>query len=197
MIIQGPEAPPGGFVRNAAAIKRAVGEHRAGQRRPAPQRPDVRRGGAPRREKLDFVTLSRAFHADPTTSARSRRDAPTRSCRASPAITARTCSRQHAGALRREPELGPRAAPPDRARRQAASRDVVGGGPAGMQAARVLALQGNRVTLHEQQESLGGQMRYSSEVAPDYGYLVDVSGRPTRQPGGRCSARAARSTSRR
>lgn len=41
-----------------------------------------------------------------------------------------------------------------------------------MQAARILALQGNHVTLDEQQESLGGQLRYSSRVAADYGYLV-------------------------
>lgn len=41
-----------------------------------------------------------------------------------------------------------------------------------MQAARILALQGNHVMLYERQESLGGQIRYSSKVAPDYGALI-------------------------
>ena len=36
---------------------------------------------------------------------------------------------------------------------------VVGGGPAGMEAARVLGLQGHRVTLYEKEDRLGGQMK--------------------------------------
>ncbi len=36
---------------------------------------------------------------------------------------------------------------------------VVGGGPAGLEAARVAALRGHRVTLHESSEHLGGQLR--------------------------------------
>lgn len=35
---------------------------------------------------------------------------------------------------------------------------VIGGGPGGMEAARVLALRGNRVILHEKQPKLGGQI---------------------------------------
>lgn len=38
---------------------------------------------------------------------------------------------------------------------------VVGGGPAGMEAARVLALRGHRVTLYEKNSRLGGQLRYA------------------------------------
>ncbi|OHB97929.1 MAG: hypothetical protein A2W74_03445 [Planctomycetes bacterium RIFCSPLOWO2_12_38_17] len=38
---------------------------------------------------------------------------------------------------------------------------VVGGGPAGMEAARVLALRGHRVTLYEKEDRLGGQLRYA------------------------------------
>ena len=49
---------------------------------------------------------------------------------------------------------------------------VIGGGPAGMHAARILAEQGNRVHLVEAVDELGGQMRYSSRGAVDYGYLV-------------------------
>lgn len=38
---------------------------------------------------------------------------------------------------------------------------VVGGGPGGMEAARVLALRGHHVTLYEKSHQLGGQLRYA------------------------------------
>jgi thioredoxin reductase len=41
-----------------------------------------------------------------------------------------------------------------------------------MHAARILAEQGNRVSVFESASELGGQMRYSSKVATDYGDLV-------------------------
>jgi len=50
-----------------------------------------------------------------------------------------------------------------------------------MHAARILAKQGNRVSLYESASELGGQMRYSSKVATDYGYLVTyLKGRVSR-----------------
>ena len=42
---------------------------------------------------------------------------------------------------------------------------VIGGGPAGLEAARVAALRGHRVTLHEQSEHLGGQLRTWARLA--------------------------------
>ena len=42
---------------------------------------------------------------------------------------------------------------------------VVGGGPAGLEAARVAALRGHRVTLHEQAEHLGGQLAAWTRLA--------------------------------
>ena len=42
---------------------------------------------------------------------------------------------------------------------------VVGGGPAGLEAARVAALRGHRVTLHERSEYLGGQLRTWTRLA--------------------------------
>ena len=42
---------------------------------------------------------------------------------------------------------------------------VVGGGPAGLEAARVAALRGHRVTLHERAEHLGGQLRTWTRLA--------------------------------
>ena len=49
---------------------------------------------------------------------------------------------------------------------------VIGGGPAGMEAARVLALRGHRVSIYEKASALGGQMRLAAaaphrqEMAP-------------------------------
>ena len=40
---------------------------------------------------------------------------------------------------------------------------VCGGGPAGMEAARVLATRGHQVTLHEASDRLGGQLRLASK----------------------------------
>ena len=42
---------------------------------------------------------------------------------------------------------------------------MVGGGPAGLEAARVAALRGHRVTLYEQSEHLGGQLRTWARLA--------------------------------
>ena len=42
---------------------------------------------------------------------------------------------------------------------------VVGGGPAGLEAARVAALRGHRVTLHERSDHLGGQLRTWTRLA--------------------------------
>jgi len=52
---------------------------------------------------------------------------------------------------------------------------VVGGGPAGMEAARVAALRGHQVVLYEEKDRLGGQLQAAS-VAPfknDVKYLID------------------------
>lgn len=43
---------------------------------------------------------------------------------------------------------------------------VIGGGPAGMEAARVLALRKHRVTLIEKEKELGGLLRYA--IVPDF-----------------------------
>ena len=42
---------------------------------------------------------------------------------------------------------------------------VIGGGPAGLEVARVAALRGHRVTLHEESEHLGGQLRTWARLA--------------------------------
>ena len=57
---------------------------------------------------------------------------------------------------------------------------VIGGGPAGMEAARVAALRGHEVTLYEKTGALGGRIRLASmikgceveNVMPIYDYLT-------------------------
>ena len=52
---------------------------------------------------------------------------------------------------------------------------VVGGGVAGMEAARVLALRGHAVTLYEMGAHLGGQVRIAQRAGwrRDLGYIAD------------------------
>jgi len=172
MIIQGPESPKGGFVRNAAAIKRAVGNKvpvSVAQRLNDPHfANDVMA-----REGLDFISLTRAFHADPHYLAKLAQGRPEEIV---PCIACHHCTNlleanQAAGCA-----ANPHTAFERRYRiRQAPTPRhvlVVGGGPAGMHAARILAEQGQRVSLYESGSELGGQMRYSSRVAADYGDLL-------------------------
>lgn len=50
---------------------------------------------------------------------------------------------------------------------------VVGGGPAGMEAARVAALRGHRVTLVERSSRLGGTLFFAGLAYPENGRLLD------------------------
>lgn len=172
MIIQGPEAPAGGFVRNAAVIKAAVGDRApvsVAQRLNDPYFADQ----VLRREGLDFISLTRAFHADPEYL---RKVAENRVDEIVPCIACHHCTNLLEANLPTGCSVNPRSGH-ERERRihpAAAQRNVliVGGGPAGLQAARILAEEGHRVTVHEASGELGGQMRYSSRVMPDYGKLT-------------------------
>ena len=71
-------------------------------------------------------------------------------------------------AVGREDELGSGTTTPAGTARRIA---VIGGGPAGLEAARVAAERGHRVTLHEAAEQLGGQLQLAS-AAPSRGDLA-------------------------
>jgi len=58
---------------------------------------------------------------------------------------------------------------------------VVGGGPAGMEAARVAALRGHRVTLCEESERLGGTLVFASLVCEANGKLTEYLERQVRK----------------
>ncbi len=51
---------------------------------------------------------------------------------------------------------------------------VVGGGPAGLEAARVLALRGHKVTLYEKEKELGGYLKFAAMVPgkSEFGYFI-------------------------
>jgi 2,4-dienoyl-CoA reductase-like NADH-dependent reductase (Old Yellow Enzyme family)/thioredoxin reductase len=172
MMIQGPEMPKGGFVPMAAAIKRTVGDGvpvSVTQRMNDPQFANA----AMEREGFDYVSLTRAFHADPHYVRKVEED---RVEDILPCIACHKCLNLFVAGKVAHCATNPhstferarRIQPAPRARRVL----IVGGGPGGMQAARILARQGHKVTLYEAQPELGGQLRYSARGAEDYGYLV-------------------------
>jgi 2,4-dienoyl-CoA reductase-like NADH-dependent reductase (Old Yellow Enzyme family)/thioredoxin reductase len=120
---------------------------------------------------LDLVGMTRAHLADPHIVAKIERGAEER---IRPCVGVGYCIDRiyeggpalclHNPATGREAELPHEIAP--------ASRNgggqraiVVGGGPAGLEAARVLATRGHQVTLFEAAEELGGQVRIASRLA--------------------------------
>lgn len=174
MIIQGPESPKGGFVKNAAAIKKAVGDKvcvSVAQRLNDPDFANEVMG----REGLDFISLTRAFHADPHYI---RKLEQNRAGDIVPCIACHHCTNlleaNHAVGCSANPHTAfERSRRNDKDRISVAAHvAVIGGGPAGMHTARILTEQGVRVSLFEASNKLGGQMLYSSRVAADYKYLV-------------------------
>ncbi|GAA4002023.1 FAD-dependent oxidoreductase [Comamonas faecalis] len=59
---------------------------------------------------------------------------------------------------------------------------IVGGGPAGMEAARVAALRGHRVTLVERSNRLGGTLFFAGLAYPENGRLLDYLVRQMQHP---------------
>ena len=111
---------------------------------------------------LDMVALTRGHMADPDIVAKLRAG---ETDRIRPCVGARLCLEGgvhgggaaclHNPATGRERSIPQRVAPTDGPRRDVV---VVGGGPAGLEAARTAALRGHRVWLFEAAERLGGQV---------------------------------------
>lgn len=128
--------------------------------------------------KVAFVALARAFLADPAivTKSLAGRAAPVNLCIAcNQACIDRSLQDQAVSCM-----INPRAgselllredAPPGRPRAFA----VIGGGPAGLEAARVLGVLGQQVVLYEAAAALGGQFQLASRIPgkADYARTVD------------------------
>lgn len=171
MIFQGSAAPRGGFVPYAAAIKQAVGDLPVGvaQKLNDP----VFTEQAMIEHGLDFVSLARGFHADPHFVRKLQRGAPEDilpciACNAclwmSVARTPVLCAANPHTNFEESRRIHPTTAPK--------TVLVVGGGIAGMHAARILGRQGHRVTLAEAGSRLGGQVNQSKLTQPDHEDLV-------------------------
>jgi 2,4-dienoyl-CoA reductase-like NADH-dependent reductase (Old Yellow Enzyme family)/thioredoxin reductase len=171
-IFQGPEQPHGGFVPMAAELKRAVGDSVPVSVAQKLNVPDFAED-AMAREGFDFISLTRAFHADPHFVRKLEQD---RAEDILPCIGCHTCLNLFFGRKVAHCATNPHSTFERTRKIRATPRQrrivVAGGGPAGMQAARILTRQGHQVSLYEREPELGGQVRYSSRVAEDYGYFT-------------------------
>jgi 2,4-dienoyl-CoA reductase (NADPH2) len=161
---------PGRFVPYAAAIRKAVGIPviTAGRLEPEVADKLIRNG------TIDFITMGRKLLADPELPNKLQAG---RAEHIRPCIYCYTCiSRIFLGDHVRCAVNAQTAHEIDRAITPAPQRKrllVIGGGPGGMEAARVAALRGHDVTLCEQTPVLGGTVRFSAMVYPPNGKLID------------------------
>lgn len=172
-IFPGPEAGPGGFLREAAVIRRAL-DGRAPVSVAGRMNDPAFAQEAMEREGFEFVTIARGLHADPYYVRRLEEGDPQAIL---PCIGCNTCvnltvARTPAGCAANPQSAfeGTRTFPPTAEGRRVA---VAGGGPAGLHAARFLGMSGQRVILLEASDRLGGQLRYLGRAATEYGALAD------------------------
>ena len=160
---------PGGFVPYAVGVKAAVGIPVITAGRIEPEAADelIRRG------QIDFVTMARKLLADPELPAKL---ASGRFSEVRPCIYCYTCISQifvngtsqcavNARSGREWETVITPAASPKRIL-------IAGGGPAGMEAARVARLRGHQVTLCEKGSRLGGTTFFSAASYAPNGKLV-------------------------
>jgi 2,4-dienoyl-CoA reductase-like NADH-dependent reductase (Old Yellow Enzyme family)/thioredoxin reductase len=173
MIFQWADAPKGGFIPEARAIRQAVGSRvpvSVAQRLKDPAFANQ----VMAEEGFDFISLTRAFHADPYYVQKLIAGQPGDIV---PCISCNTCvnltgSRQPTGCAV-NPEATYEAVRTFRKVPAPKRVMVIGGGFAGLQAARMLAMQGHQVSLFEADSHLGGQITASRAVMPDYGLVID------------------------
>lgn len=161
---------PGRFVPYAAAIRKAVNIPVITAGRLEPEEANRLIGNG----TIDFVSMGRKLLADPELPNKLRDG---HAGRIRPCIYCYTCiSRIFLGDHVRCAVNAQTAHEIDRAITPAPQRKrllVIGGGPGGMEAARVAALRGHDVTLCEQTPVLGGTVRFSAMVYPPNGKLID------------------------
>lgn len=161
---------PGRLVPDAENVKRAVKIPVIAVGRISPELGEevLRQGQA------DFIAMGRALLADPELPnklAAGKRD------EVRPCIRCYECASAHVESMSticsvnvacgREAEF--RFAPAAKPRNVA----IIGSGPAGMEAARIAALRGHKVTLYEKNRRLGGSLVFASVVSEDNQGLLD------------------------
>jgi 2,4-dienoyl-CoA reductase-like NADH-dependent reductase (Old Yellow Enzyme family)/thioredoxin reductase len=122
--------------------------------------------------KADFVSLARTLHADPDFCNRAIDGGRYRPC-----IACNYCIDSLAAGpipCSVNPWVGREADQPDKPAAQQVHVAVVGAGPAGMGAARELALAGHRVDLYDERDELGGDFALASRLHeyPEYPGIV-------------------------
>lgn len=167
---------PGAWMRCAARIKEAVGH--------LPVIASTRIHTLELAERVleqarvDFVSLARPFLADPmiVTKSRAGESGRVNLCLAcNQACIDRSLADEAVSCM-----VNPRAGrelefPPRVATTRSGWIAVVGGGPAGMEAARVLAEAGRRVVLFEAEREIGGQFRLASKIPGKADYARTVA----------------------
>jgi len=165
---------PGALVSLAAAVKQAVKTPVIAVGRISPELGEqvLRRGQA------DFVAMGRQLIADPELPLKlaSGRANQIRRC-----IYCYTCLDRVYRDQDMSCAINVAAGREGEFRCEAASQlkrvVVVGGGPAGLEAARWAAMRGHQVTLIEQQKRLGGSLVFAAVVRAENGQLVDYLSR--------------------
>lgn len=137
--------------------------------------------------KADFISLARYLLADPDWANKVKEG------RTEDIIPCTGCDEGCVGRIRQRKVIGCALNPTTGFEREMAltpalkekSVLVIGGGPAGMEAARVCALRGHKVTLWEKEKKLGGQLIAASvpEFKADYGRLINYLATQIRKSG--------------
>ena len=164
-----PQAP-GAFLANAAAFKRALGVPVITTGR---IEPDVGARAIAAGE-LDFVAMARKMLADPDIPIKLAQNRPQDirpciycyACVSEIFVSRRVkCAVNALTGHEYEHDPAPAATPRHLL--------VIGGGPGGMEAARVAAARGHRVTLVERSDRLGGTLFFAALAYPENGRLLD------------------------
>lgn len=161
---------PGAFLSNAEAIKQAVSVPviTSGRIEPEVAAKAIAEG------RLDFVAMARKMLADPEITIKLERNRPQDirpcvycyACVSEIFVSRRVkCAVNALTGHEFEADLTPAQVPKHVL--------VVGGGPGGMEAARVAALRGHRVTLVERSDRLGGTLFFAALAYPENGRLLD------------------------
>lgn len=161
---------PQAFLSNAAQIKQAVKIPVICSGRIEPEAADV----AIARGEIDFVAMGRKMLADPEIPIKLQEN---RVQDIRPCIYCYACVSEIFVNRRVKCAVNPRTGHeyeyPFEKARQPKHVLIVGGGPGGLEAARVAALRGHRVTLAERSDRLGGTLFFAGLAYPENGKLMD------------------------